>query len=374
MNRMALAAVQVADRRLELREFPLPQTGPDDALLRVDACGICGSDLEQFNGQLADLGVLTYPVIPGHEPVGTIEEIGAEASRRWKVNVGDRVAVEPLIGCGFCEGCRAGLVTQCVGWDRFMCYGYLGIEDGPGLWGGYAEYMYLHPQTVVHRISPSISPEVAVMFNPLGAGIRWAYKAAGTKLGDTIVILGAGQRGLCSVIAAKAAGASTVIVTDLSTAQWKLDMAREFGADFTIMSDKDDAIEVVRDVTKGRLADAVVDVTAVATKPVTDAIEMVKKGGTIVLGGIKGHLEVPHFVSDKLVMKSITLRGVFSVDTDSYRLALNLIESGKYGLERLHTHSFPIESAEEAIATLGGKYPERRPIHIAIQPGAKQPA
>ena len=210
MSGKSLAVVQTGARKLELREFPLPEIRDDDALLKVEACGICGSDYEQYQGAFA---AIRYPVIPGHEPLGFIEKIGPLAARRWGVKEGDRVAVEVLLPCGFCENCRAGAYRICIGKGRMSAYGYTPCEIAPALWGGYAQHMYLDPQTMMHKVSAKVPAEIAVMFNPLGAGIRWAVQLPGTTIGDTIVILGPGQRGLASAIAAREAGASQIIVT-----------------------------------------------------------------------------------------------------------------------------------------------------------------
>ncbi|MCH7512036.1 MAG: alcohol dehydrogenase catalytic domain-containing protein, partial [Chloroflexi bacterium] len=237
------AIVQTGPRSLELRELPLPSSiGPEEGLLRVEACGICGSDYEQYQGLMPNL---PFPLIPGHEPVGTIAEIGEVAAQRWGVRAGDRVAVEALLPCGFCRQCRGGEYRLCSGRKGLSGYGYLGIETPPGLWGGYAEYLYLDPHTVLHPISRDVSPELATLFNPLGAGIRWAQQVPGTKLGDTIVILGPGQRGLCSVIAAREAGASCIIVSGLSVDERKLALAREFGAHHTIDVEREEIVQRV---------------------------------------------------------------------------------------------------------------------------------
>ena len=114
MSTSAVAMVQHGPRDLRRQEFPLPRVGPEDALLRVEACGICGSDYEQFEGALP----VPMPVIPGHEPVGIIEEIGVDASRRWGVKRGDRVAVETLLPCGYCRECIQGRTKPLVGADE----------------------------------------------------------------------------------------------------------------------------------------------------------------------------------------------------------------------------------------------------------------
>jgi threonine dehydrogenase-like Zn-dependent dehydrogenase len=363
------AVVQVGAGKLEMHEFARPRIGPDDALLRIEACGLCGTDISQLHGYFAEEGLAGMPCIPGHEPLGVIDEIGDRAAIRWGVSVGDRVAVEPHLSCGNCAACLAGERTACeVGEHRDTNYGFMSAETSPGLWGGYAEYMYIDPRSVLHRVSPSLPASIAAMFNPIGAGVRWAYAAPDTRLGDTVVILGAGQRGLACVIAAKAAGAGMVIVTDLARSADKLDLALALGADHAIVDDEENSIERVRELTGGTLADIVVDVSAGATKPVTDAIEMVRRGGTIVLAGVKHNRAIPGFVSDKLVLRSITIRGVFSVDAASYRQAIRMIESDSGPFARMHSRAYPLSQAAEAVARLAGEDGEPPAIHVTLEP------
>src|SRR5574337_1399979 len=163
----ARAIVQTAPRRLELRELPLPDIDADSALLRIEACGICGSDVEQYTGTLP----VRLPVIPGHEPLGIIEKIGDRAARRWHVSAGDRVAVETLIPCGHCRACVEGRYQVCRGRGGMFGYSYVPLSQPPGLWGAYADYMYLDPHSLVHRMRPDTPAPIAVMFNPLGAEI-----------------------------------------------------------------------------------------------------------------------------------------------------------------------------------------------------------
>lgn len=363
------AAVQVGPGRLELHDFARPEVESNTALLRVEACGLCGTDIEQFRGAFHERGLAGIPCIPGHEPLGVIEEIGPLAAARWGVAVGDRVAVEPHLACGSCASCLAGASTTCeVGEHRETNYGFISSEIAPALWGGYAEHMYLDPRTVMHRVDSRLSVLTAVMFNPVGAGIRWAVKASSLALGDTVVILGSGQRGLAAVIAARAAGAGTIVATDLSRAAAKLELALELGADHVVVADEEDVVERVREITSGRGADVVVDITPNATKPITDAIAMVRRGGTVVLAGVKGMKEVPGFVSDELVFRSIRLQGVFTVDSASYRLAITMIERNPALYEKFGTRAFPLERAEDAIACLAGENGKAPAIHVAIQP------
>ncbi|HZZ49711.1 MAG TPA: alcohol dehydrogenase catalytic domain-containing protein [Pseudonocardia sp.] len=371
MTTKARAAVQVADRRFEIEEFALPRIGPDDALLRVDACGMCGSDIEQFDGAFAALGV-TYPLIPGHEPLGTIAEIGANAARRWGVQVGQRVAVEPVLGCGSCRACLVGAYRRCKSGQSgaaINAYGYLPTSFNPSLWGGYAEYMYLDPRTVLHKLSDDLPIELAALYQPMAAGVRWFTHDSGLRMGDTVVVLGCGQRGLCGVVAARAAGAGQVIVTGLAKDAHKLELARALGADLTIVADEQDTVAEVAEYTGGAGADVVVDVTAVATQPIVDAVEIAKPGATIVLAGVKGSgATLTGFAPDKLVTKELTVKGLWSQDIRAFEPALRLIESRKYPLEQLHTHTFGLEDVARAVETLAGRVPGENAVHVMVTP------
>jgi threonine dehydrogenase-like Zn-dependent dehydrogenase len=350
---------------MEVREFPRPQTGPDDGLLRVERCGICGSDVETYLGHM---GAGRGPSIPGHEPLGIIEEVGEQAARRWGVQVGDRVAVEILIPCRSCDLCLTGNYQACR--NKPGAYsGRTPLDKAPTLWGGYAEYLYLHPNAILHKVRNDVPADVAVMFNPLGAGVRWAVHLGGVRLGDTVLILGPGQRGLCAVIAARIAGAGTIIVTGLGKDRSKLELAREFGAQHTINVDEESTVERVRDITRGVGADVILDVTPMASQPVLDALECVRHGGRIVLAGLKGRRPIS-LVTDAIIQKAATVVGAYSVDARAYLDAIAIIESGSVPLEKMHTHTFGLEDAGRAIETLAGEVPGESAVHVSIAPGA----
>ena len=368
----AKAIVLVGERRLEMDEFPLPAIGADDGLLRVEACGLCGSDVEQYDGALAAIGI-PFSTILGHEPVGTIEKIGAQASRRWNVSEGDRVVVEPLLGCGHCRACLTGNYRICRSGRegaRVAAYGFIPTSVSPALWGAYAEYMYLDPHTVLHKVSDTLSPKVAALYQPIAAGIQWVAYIAGTKVGDTVVIFGAGQRGLGAVVAAREAGAHRILVTGLRRDAHKLKLASELGATGTIVADEEDTVERVAELTNGEGADVVLDLTPVATEPVLHAIEAAKPQGTVVLAGMKGSGKViSGFSADSVIVKELTLRGVAGQDLRAYEPALRLIESNKYPLEKMSTHTFSLEEAERAVLTLAGRVVGEESISITIAPG-----
>jgi len=363
------AAVLVKPQTLVAREFARPTIGPDDALLRIEACGICGSDYEQYEGaQPPHEDYTPYPVVPGHEPLGVIEELGARARQRWDVREGDRVAVRSGYGCGRCEACARWEPRACP--KRGGTYGYTDVAKPPHLWGGYAEHMYLSPYSVLKKMDPRLPAGVAVMFNPLAAGLSWAGSVPGTGPGDRVVILGAGQRGLCCVIGARAAGARQVVVTGLSRDAQKLALARELGADVTVDVETEDVVARVREVTGGG-AEVVVDTTPYAPQSLNHAVAIAVRKGRIVVAGLKGLRPTRELQADDVIYKELTIRGVLSMPVDVTFRAVEIIESGRYPFERMHTDSFPLERAEEAIRTLAGAVPGVNPIHLAIVPGAR---
>lgn len=366
--------VQVADRRIEPDQHEIPPVGSREALLAVVACGLCGSDVEQFRGTMAAAGIMRYPVIPGHEPIGRIVEIGKDAARSWNVSKGDLVALEPHLSCGRCELCLGGNYHNCRSLmppGAPPCYGYTPRDVGHGLWGGYSEYIHLHERTMLHRIPDNMPLAIATLYQPIAAGIRWAVQIPKTALGDTILILGSGQRGLGAVVAAREAGVGKIILTGTSRSPYKLQMGEALGADHTIEADSEDTAARVMEITNGRGVDVVLDLVPVASQPVLDAIEVARIGGTVVLSGIKGSGGGIVLDVDRVLYKELTIKGVYSQGREAYLEAFRLLSENNYRLERLHTHEFLLENAEEAVLTLGReKNPNQQPICVSLHPNS----
>ncbi|MGY1623327.1 zinc-binding dehydrogenase [Geodermatophilus sp. SYSU D00965] len=362
---MVRAAVQVGPRKIEIQEFPRPETGPDDGLLRLEANGLCGSDVEFYKGHARP----DAPAfVPGHEPMGIVEEVGENAAKRWGVQPGDRVALEVVIPCRNCFDCLTGNYQACR--NRVGGHGVTPVDVAPSLWGGFAEYMYLAPGSVVHKIDNTLPVEVAAMYNSMGAGVRWALHYGQVQFGDTVLVLGSGLRGIAAVIAAKAAGAGRVVVTGLEADAHKLALAREFGADHTVVVDGDaaeDVVERVRDLTDGRGVDVTLELTPMAAGPVTDALLATKHGGRVVLAGIKGDREIP-VRTDLIINRALTVQGAFGVDAKAMAEAIALIESRRFPLERLHTHSFGLDDTAHAIEVLAGEVPGESAVHVSVHP------
>ncbi|MGA2394206.1 MAG: alcohol dehydrogenase catalytic domain-containing protein, partial [Candidatus Lustribacter sp.] len=251
-----LAALLVAPRQIELRDFPLPPIDEDSGLARIEITGVCGADWPIYTGDLAKFA--PPPLIPGHEIVARVERIGKRAAARWGVHEGDRIVMEEYAPCGHCEYCLSGRYYICSGMKMEKMYGFTGLDVAPGLWGGYSEFVYLDPQAIVHKLADSVPTEIAPFFVPLANGIRWTHLEGGVGIGSTVVIQGPGGQGLACTIAAKEAGAAQIIVTGRARDAARLALAREFGAHHTVDVDEvGDVVAHVRELTGGRMADTV---------------------------------------------------------------------------------------------------------------------
>lgn len=346
----------------------VPEIGDDDGLLRVEACGLCGTDHEQYTGALPGPGAF----VPGHETVGVVERAGTRAAQRWGVAEGDRVALDIFQSCRRCDRCLEGDHRGCREHGLGDSYGFLSLAVEPGLWGGYAEYQYLAPDAVLHPVPESLDPVLATAFNPLGAGIRWAVRVPQTKVGDVVAILGPGIRGLSALAAVKEAGAGFVMVTGRGPNDApRLDMAKRFGADLVVDVAETNPESELRKAT-GNLADVVIDVTAKAPAAFAQAIELARHGGRVVVAGTRGVAEAPGFAPDLLVFKEVHVIGALGVDGGSYRAALDLLATGKYPFEELPRRTAGLDEAEDLLLAMAGESGEPPPIHGVIVPGGSQ--
>lgn len=362
------AAVTPAALVTEVRTFPLPAVGPDEGLLAVEACGLCGTDWEFYTRRRgAHLGAL----ILGHEIVGRVAAVGERAAARWGVRPGDHVAVEEFLPCGACEHCRAGQPALCEATDSrserpFLRYGATPVDVPPALWGGFSELLYLHPRALLHRLPPDLPAELATLFVPLANGIRWVVKDGRLPPGGTVLIQGPGVHGLGCAVAAVEGGAGTVIVSGTSRSPARLAAARALGA-VTVEADREDVVAAVRDLTGGRMADVVVDLAPGAPETVGAALRAARKGGVVILTAAKRGQAVTDFPADLVVRQALTVRGVRGRDSASVEEALRIIASGRYPLQRLRTHTLPLEEADRALRLVGERT-DPGAIHVTVVP------
>ena len=361
MARKTRSAVLKEPGRIVIEEFDIPEIGPEEGLLKIEMCGICATDPKAYHGKF---DWLKLPVILGHEVVGYIEEVGEIAAERWGVHQGDRVVTDPGTPCSYCHYCRSGMFRWCqnrLSW-RVPC------TRPPYLWGGYGEYQYLAPGAQVSKVSRDIAPEAAALINAVVANcIQWVRVAGGTSIGDAVVILGVGAQGLAATMAAKEAGASPIIITGLTSDEPRFKLAKRFGADYNINVEKDDIIKRVNELTDGKRADVVVDVSG-NPKAIAQAVDLVRTQGTVVYAGLVGSdVSVPLAI-DKIVLSEIRVQGVYNHEHEAMKAAIKLVESGKYPVEEIISHTFPLRQAEEAVKVAGGEIPGIRPIRAAIVP------
>jgi alcohol dehydrogenase len=361
--RSSRALVLEEPRRLSPRDLQIPETGDDDGVLHVEACGLCGTDHEQFTGELFP----GYPFVPGHETIGTLERIGPRAEERWGVRAGDRVAVEVFQSCRECARCAAGEYRRCVRHGLADMYGIVPVDRAPGLWGGYAEYQYLAPDSMLLPVPASLDSVTATLFNPLGAGIRWAVTLPETKPGAVVAVLGPGVRGLSACVAAARAGAGFVLVTGRGQRDApRLAEAARFGADLVVDVEQSDPVAALRDAA-GSLADVVVDVTAKAPAALGQAVRLARPGGTIVLAGTRGSDATPGFSSDLVVYKELRILGALGVDAVAYADALQLLDSGRFPFDALPRRIAGFADMSPLLRDMAGEG-DTPPVHAVFTP------
>jgi len=345
-----------------MRDIQVPGPDPTEGLLAVEGSGVCGADWAAYNGALSWLRGRS--VILGHEVVGSIARLGAVAARRWGVREGDRVVVEEPIPCGTCADCLAGSYHWCHVGLRF---GATAVDEAP-LLGGYADYMHLPAQALVHRISHGIPVEEAVLFIPIANGLHWVHSVGAARPGSTVIIHGVGQHALGCVIAAREVGAGRVIVIGTATDGGRLKIAERLGADDTLTID-DDLVARVKDLTGRRMGDVVIN-AAPSARALETSIDLVARRGTVVNAG---ESEDRASISlQQLIRKEVVLKGVAGRPHDAVRAAIRVIESGRHPLDLLSTDRFTLDQTELAIQTVGRVDVASDPLHVTVTAGGAE--
>ena len=371
MSDTVRAAVLVAPGRYQVQEFPRPSLDDGSLLMQVEMSGICGTDKHTFLGetkQYAGTPAETdtpFPIIQGHENVGVIAEISPTAAERIefygrRLAVGDRITMCPDVVCGRCYPCTH--VMGYVWCDNSQCYGNsFTSAEPPHLLGGWAEYMYLRPDTFVYKVPSGLSPRAAVLAELMACTASLdkvkefsSYAMEGFNSGDTVVVIGSGPLGLLHIAKADMMGAGQIIATDLSP--YRLAWAQRCGADQVLdvsSTTAEERLERVRELTAGRGADLVLHM-ANTPKSFVEGIEMLKRGGMMLeMGNFADTGEINLNVHRHICSKNIRLLGLTNHPSTAYGPALRLLErhADRYPFEEMVTHEFGLDDVEMAMRT-----------------------
>ncbi len=317
------------DRAVEVRDVPVPSCSPDQVLIKIAATGVCGSDIHMWHEHQS--WKIKIPVILGHEFCGTIAEIGSNVSG---FSVGQRVVIETAATvCGTCIYCRTGNYNLCP--ERL---GFGNLIDG-----AMTEYIAVRPQ-IIHHLPDNVSFEHAAMVEPICVASRTVVEVSSVKPGDLVVVQGAGAIGILSMMMAKISGAGTLIVTGTDADEHRLELARKIGAHYTVNVQRDDPMELIRQLGDGYGANLVVDCTGVSVA-LKQAMEMVRPLGQITKVGWGP--QPMNFSLDQLVQKAATLQTSFSHTYQTWERTLSLMKSGLLDLDLVLGGVYPIDDWEE---------------------------
>ena len=334
-------------KEMELTEMPEPEIGPEDVLVRVKACGICGSDVHGFDGST---GRRIPPLVMGHEAAGVIAEIGANVRN---LRAGDRVTFDSTVSCGACFYCRRGQVNLC---DHRQV---LGVSCGEHRrHGAFAEYVTV-PQHIVYPLPDGLSFEQAAMIEAVSVAVH-AVGLTPVALGDTAVVVGSGMIGLLVIQALRLAGCARVIAVDLDEA--KLKLAKELGADDQLNPNTCDVPAYVRGCTNGRGAEIAAEVVG-ATEPLKTALGSLRKGGVLTLvGNISPSVELP---LQSVVTRQINLIGSCA-SAGEYPACIDLLARGAMRVEPLMTAVAPLSEGPGWFHRLYNREPNL--MKVILQP------
>ncbi|ROR04700.1 alcohol dehydrogenase catalytic domain-containing protein [Erwinia sp. JUb26] len=330
----AVVAYAPGDYRLE--EVDVPNIGPKEILVKVEACGICAGDVKAYEGAPSFWGddkqpaYIKAPMIPGHEFIAHVVALGDEVT---EFNLGDRVISEQIVPCWECRFCNRGQYWMC---EKHDLYGFQSNVNG-----GMAQYMKFTKEAINYAVPADLPIEKAILIEPYACSLH-AVQRANIKLGDVVVLAGAGTLGLGMIGAIKKSGAEKLVVLDLSDS--RLELAKTFGADLVINPAREDAIKIVKEMTDGYGCDIYIEATG-AAKSVEQGLTMIRKLGTFVEFSVfKDPVSVDwSIISDR---KELDLLGSH-LGPYCYPLVINGIADGSLPTEGVVTHTLPLERFAE---------------------------
>ena len=325
----------------KLEDIAIPKAGPGEALVKVEAVGICASDLKCYHGAAKFWGDSSRSawaeteVVPGHEFVGEIVELDDAAAKRWGVKKGDRVVAEQIVPCGECRYCLRGQYWMCAP------HGMFGFKRATP--GGMASYMVFPKEALVHKISKNVKPQHAAYAEPLSCALH-AVERANIKFADVVVVAGCGPIGLGMIAGASAKFPATLIALDLDDR--KLEVAKKCGATHTINIGKQDPVQIIRDMTEGYGADIYLEGTG-HPAAVLQGLKLLRKLGTFVCYSVfKEDVTVDwSIISDD---KELDVLGAH-LGPNCWPAAIKMIESGRLPLDEICTHQFPLADFQKGL-------------------------
>lgn len=358
----ATAAVfREAGSPLELQEFPLPIPGPGEALVRVECCTICGSDLHTVTGARRE----PVPAILGHEILGVAAAVGEPALMDMEgrpLAPGDRVTWSVAVACGSCDRCRKGLPQKCRSLAK---YGHELAEGRGALSGGLSEYVLLRVGTAAVRVDPEIPAEVICPVNCATATIAAAYRVAGEVQGCSVLILGAGMLGLTATAYAKTQGAASVTVCDLD--ERRLNLARRFGADHTapFETDPDQFDRRLQEHARRNRFDIIIELSG-AVQAVEAACRVADVGAAVVLVGTVMKSPPARIDPEQVIRRWLTIRGVHNYAPQDLLAAVRFLEhcGGRFPFAELVADRYLLRDVNLALEAAV----RDRPIRVAIRP------
>lgn len=336
MSKM-LGVIFPGDKKVEVREFPVPQPGEGEVLVKIKASAICRSDMSLYYGTpvLASETAKSGYIIPGHEPAGQVFIVGTGVK---SVKPGDRVAIYLAVGCGECSYCKSGYRMFC---KEFKCIGF-------DLHGGDAEYLIV-PEEYCMKIPDEMSYVAAAVSTDAIGTLYHAQKRMSISGKDTVIMFGIGPMGGAGVIVAKGLGA-TVIAVD--AVEKRLELAKELGADYIINHLNSDAIREIMKITNLKGADAAIDCSGNQYAE-SNALDCVRPHGKVAFIGENTKLTIDP--SNQFIRKQITVIGSWYFPIWEYDEIANFIIKKNLPVEKLVTHKFKLEEAEAAFCLFDGR-------------------
>lgn len=322
-------------------DVPVPSAGPGEVVIDVAACGVCASDVKCYTG--APLfwgdddreGYVHGPVIPGHEFIGTVVELGAGAAERHALAVGDTAISEQIVPCGACRYCERGQYWMCMVHD---IYGFRRAVHG-----GWTSRMKFPSNARVYKVPAAVPMWQAALIEPLACSIH-AVERGEIELGDVVVIAGAGTLGLGMVAAARLKNPATLVVLDMNDT--RLDVATALGADVTLNPGREDALQAVLDLTDGYGCDVYIEATG-HPDAVKQGLMMIRKLGTFVEFSV---MREPVTVDWTIIgdTKELNIHGSH-LGPYCYPIVIDMIAKGRIDAGRIVTHRMPLEDYLEGI-------------------------